>query len=230
MNILLVEDDLTLGPELRDRFSNSGHNATLAKNAAEGEYYAREYPVDICVIDLGLPDKDGLELLTGLRNNGYLKPILILTARDDWETKVDALDYGADDYLTKPFIFEELHARINALIRRSSGLASSIIQAPPLALDIAAHKLEINNAPVSLTAYEYRLLEYLMRNAGEIVSKRALLDYMYPDESDIRDNNVIEVLLNRLRQKLKKSGVKNAIETRRGLGYCFILPCKDFRH
>ncbi len=131
MNILLVEDDPTLGPELRDRFKNSGHNTTLTCNASEGEYYALEYPVDVCVVDLGLPDKDGLELLASLRKSGYSKPILILTARDEWEIKVDALDCGADDYLTKPFIFEELLARINALIRRSSGHASSIIKAPP---------------------------------------------------------------------------------------------------
>lgn len=227
MNILLIEDDANLGPELLDRFKNSGHNTTLARTAAEGEYYATEYPADACVIDLGLPDKDGLTLVSGLRENHYAPPILILTARDEWETKVNALDAGADDYLTKPFIFEELLARLNALVRRSSGLASPVIKAPPITLDIAAHKLTINGEAVPLTAYEYRLLEYLMRNCGEIVSKRALLGYMYPDEADIRDNNVIEVLLNRLRQKLKTYQVDNAIETRRGLGYCFVLPCKN---
>ena len=227
MNILLVEDDLILGPELKRRFQESGHKVNLAATASEGEYYAQEYPIDICVIDLGLPDRDGLELLSRLRKQALSTPVMILTARDEWETKVDALDCGADDYLTKPFIFEELLARLNALVRRSTGLASSIISAPPLKLDIASHTLTANDAPLPLTAYEYRLIEYLMRNAGETISKRQLLNYMYPEDYDIRDNNVIEVLLNRLRQKLKKANVPDAIVTRRGLGYCFSLPCQN---
>ncbi len=176
----------------------------------------------MAIIDLGLPDIPGLEVIRTLRAEDRDFPILILTARGRWQEKVEGLEAGADDYLVKPFQFEELLARLNALLRRSSGWSTPVLQFGSISLDTMSQSLEINGEAVQLTAYEYRVLEYLMLHAGEVVSKTELTERIYEQDYD-RDSNVLEVLLSRLRRKLDPDNRLKPIETLRGRGYCFRL-------
>jgi two-component system, OmpR family, response regulator PhoP len=171
----------------------------------------------VAVIDLGLPKLGGLDLIRRLRAADRRFPILVLTARGNWKDKVEGLEAGADDYLTKPFQMEELQARINALVRRAAGFASPVIGSGPIALDTAKKEVRLNDDPVELTAYEYRVLEYLMLNPGRVVSKTELTDHIYEQDFE-RDSNVIEVFVGRLRKKLDPL---NPIRTVRGQGYRF---------
>ncbi len=192
-----------------------------AATGGEGIYYGLQYPIDLAVIDLGLPDMEGMEVVRRLRREGRKYPILILTARSGWQEKVDGLESGADDYLTKPFHFEELHARMSALYRRSAGHPVPILSNGPLQINTQSQDVLVNGTRRELTAFEYRLLKYFMTHVGKVVSKSELTDYLYTDDQD-RDSNVIEVFVRRLRKKLDPDGQYRLIQTLRGRGYLLV--------
>ncbi|HZW58744.1 MAG TPA: response regulator transcription factor [Woeseiaceae bacterium] len=222
MRLLVIEDDNTLRESLCRQFSALGFGVEQAADGREGLYFALEYPVDLAVVDLGLPELPGLDLIRQAREAGKTFPILILTARDRWQDKVDGLDAGADDYVVKPFHFEEISARVNALLRRSGGWASSVLSAGPVTLDTTRQEVSVNGTPVELTSFEYRIIEHLMIRAGEVISKTELTDRLY-DQDFERDSNVIEVFIGRLRKKLDPDNTIKPIETLRGRGYRFAL-------
>ena len=223
MKILLVEDDRLLNHHLKSILQEESHQVYAAHQAEEALHFAEDYPIDVGIIDLGLPDMDGLTLIRQLRAKQIAFPILILTAREAWEDKVQGLEAGADDYVTKPFQLEEVAARINALVRRASGLASAQIQAPPYQLDLSRKELMVEESPVRLTAFEYQILEFLMRRAGEVVSKETLMFQLYAD-AELRETHTIDVLMGRLRRKMQVEGVEDPITTVRGQGYRFDCP------
>jgi len=225
MKLLLVEDEALLRHHLATRFAEIGHVVDAVDSAEEALYRAAEYHHDIAIIDLGLPGMDGLDLIRQLRSMDRTFPILILTARGNWQDKVEGLSSGADDYVVKPFQFEELEARVNALVRRSSGFVQAQISTGPLVLDLNRRQATVNGDVVPLTAFEYRILEYLMRHHQQVVAKERLIEQLYPDD-DERDPNVIEVLVGRLRRKLEAAGNLRLIETVRGQGYLFTGPCR----
>ena len=218
MRLLIVEDDTALRKSLASNLREQGYTVDEAGDANEGEYFAGEFAVTLAIIDLGLPDRSGTELIEKLRGDGRDFPILILTARDHWEDKVQSLNAGADDYVVKPFNLDELSARINALLRRSAGQARAIINRGPLALDTLTKEVKVNDRAVELTAYEYRVLEMLMMRPGQVIAKAELTDQLY-DQDFERDSNVLEVLISRLRKKLDPDRSLNLIETLRGRVY-----------
>jgi two-component system, OmpR family, response regulator PhoP len=220
MHILIVEDETRLREDLQDRLRNNGYVVDVAANGEEGLYYGQEFPLDLAVIDIGLPKISGLDLVRRFRANGRHFPILILTARRSWQDKVEGLETGADDYLVKPFRFEELQARLNALLRRASGWSKPVIDCGPVSLDTGRQTLAVAGDSVELTAFEYRVLEYLMLHAGQVVSKAELTDNIYDQDFD-RNSNVLEVFVGRLRRKLDPDNRINPIETLRGRGYRF---------
>ncbi len=222
MRLLLIEDETPLLEQLAGQLERKGYAVEQAANGTEGLYLGRELPVDLAIVDIGLPDISGMDVIRSLRGEGYAFPILILTARGRWQEKVEGLEAGADDYLVKPFQFEELLARLNALLRRSGGWATPVLQFDGISLDTASQQLSVEGSEVVLTAYEYRVLEYLMLHAGEVISKTELTEHIYEQDYD-RDSNVLEVLLSRLRRKLDPENRIRPIETLRGRGYCFRL-------
>lgn len=226
MKLLIVEDEALLRHHLASRLGEQGHVVDGVGDAREALYRAAEYHHDLAVIDLGLPGVSGLELIRQLRSMGKTFPILILTARGGWQDKVEGLACGADDYVVKPFQFEELEARLNALLRRSAGFVQSTIDAGPLRLDLNRRQALVADQDVQLTAYEYRILEYLMRHHQQVVAKERLIEQLYPDDEE-RDPNVIEVLVGRLRRKLElaRNGFR-PIQTIRGQGYLFNERCR----
>lgn len=223
MRILVVEDELSLQQQLADTLRAQDYVVDVASDGEEGLYFGQEYPVDLAIVDLGLPKLDGVELIKRLRTDGHSYPILILTARNRWQEKVEGLESGADDYLTKPFHPEELSARIKVLLRRAVGLADSSLVCGPIKIDTSSKQVFLNDEPITITAYEYRLLSYLMMHTGKVLSKRELVDHIY-EEDDDRDSNTIEVFMRRLRKKLDADGELNPIETQRGRGYRFRIP------
>ena len=218
MRVLVLEDEPVLREMLARRLREAGLVVDTAADGVEGEYAGREFPIDLAVVDLGLPGKSGLDVIRAWRAAGSAFPILVLTARDRWQEKVEALQAGADDYVTKPFQFEEVHARMQALLRRAGGWSQPVLRSGPLQLDPRAQQVTVEGQPVELTAFEYRLLEYLMLHAGQVVSKSELTDKLYEQDYD-RDSNVIEVFVGRLRRKLDPDGRFQPIETLRGRGY-----------
>lgn len=218
MRVLVVEDEPILCQQIQQYFANKGFAVDVANNGAEGFYAGKEYPVDIAVIDIGLPDFSGVELIKKLRQEDIAYPILILTARSRWQEKVEGLDAGADDYLVKPFHYEELLARVNALIRRSAGNAHPVLTFKNIELDSVSQDVFVDQQRLELTAYEYKVLEYLMFHQGEVISKATLSEHIYDEDFD-RDSNVLEVFIGRLRKKLDPDGKNNPIETLRGRGY-----------
>ncbi|HHI92371.1 MAG TPA: response regulator transcription factor [Gammaproteobacteria bacterium] len=222
MRVLIVEDEEQLRTQLVLRLRQEGFAVDAAADGREGLFFGKEYPIDVGVIDLGLPEIYGIEMIRQLRAAGRDFPILILTARDRWQDKVEGLDAGGDDYLVKPFHMEELIARIRALLRRAVGWTQSVVVFEPLTLDSLAQKVTMYGRPVELTAYEYRVLEYLIVRAGQVVSKAELTEHIYDQDFD-RDSNVIEVFVGRLRRKLDPQNSLSIIETLRGRGYCFSL-------
>ena len=201
---------------------DAGFIVDMASNGEKGLYFGLEFDYDVAVIDLGLPKMDGIDLISELRKQNRAFPILILTARRDWQDKVTGLEAGADDYLTKPFHLEELKARLDALIRRAAGYASPVIERGPLRLDVGAKEAHLHGEAMELTAFEYRVLEYLVMNPTRVVSKAELTEHLYEQDFD-RDSNVIEVFIGRLRRKLDPDGTLRPIRTMRGAGYRFSL-------
>jgi len=222
MRILVIEDEPALRAHLVARLRHEGFQVDPSGDGDEGFYLASEYPCDAVVLDLGLPGMPGLTLLRRLRAAGNRLPVLVLTARGRWQDKVEGLEAGADDYLAKPFAMEELLARLRALLRRAAGATDQTLVRGPVRLDRAGQQVWVRNAPVELTAFEFRLLERLMSQPGRVLSKRELADYLYPHDED-RDSNVLEVLVGRLRRKLDPDGRLAPIETLRGRGYRFVL-------
>lgn len=223
MRILLIEDEIHLREQIIQQLQQQNLTVDAAKDGEEGLYLGLEYPYDVAIIDLGLPKVPGIEVIKQLRSAGKDFPIIILTARGRWQDKVEGLEAGADDYLVKPFHFEELSARLNALARRSSGWASSVFQCGSISLDPSSQEVKRDNTVIELTAYEYRLLHYMFLHAGETLSKTELTEHIYEQDYD-RDSNVIEVFIKRLRDKLDPDKTLNPIETLRGRGYKLILP------
>jgi len=224
MRILVIEDEFRLQNQIRQQLEAAGYMVDTCSNGDEGLFLTTEYPLDAAIIDIGLPGKSGLEIIKALRERGSLLPILILTARSSWQDKVQGLEMGADDYLTKPFQMEELQARVKALLRRSTGIPQTFLKCGPITLDVTAQSVTVNGQDIELTSFEYRLLEELVRHHGEVLSKHTLADYLYPHDED-RDSNVLEVMVGRLRRKLDPDGTLNPIETMRGRGYRFTLEC-----
>ena len=218
MKILVVEDEKSLREQLRRQLQEKGYSVEIAADGEEGLYIATEYPLDLAVVDLGLPKLSGVDLIRRLRADGREYPVLILTARGAWQDKVEGLEAGADDYLVKPFHIEELFARLNALLRRAAGHATPVIACGPLSLDTARQVVELGGEPVELTAYEYKVMEYLVLHRDKVISKTELTEHLYDQDFD-RDSNVLEVFVRRLRKKLDPEGTLTPIVTLRGRGY-----------
>jgi two-component system response regulator PhoP len=224
--LLVVEDEARLRQQLEERLRAAGYAVDSAADGEDGLHLGRENPIDLAVVDLGLPKLSGIEIIRRWRAAGRGFPVLILTARGRWQDKVEGLNAGADDYLTKPFEGEELLARINALLRRAAGVARPVLRCGPITLDTAAHRVAVDGADLELTAYEYKVLEYLMLHRGQVVSKTELTEHVYDQDFD-RDSNVIEVFIGRLRRKLDPKNRYRPVETLRGRGYRFTLECGD---
>jgi len=222
MRALVVEDEATLREALRRDLVAAGFTVDVAVDGEEGLFAGCEYPIDVAIIDLGLPKLPGLDLIRRLRARDRRFPILILTARDRWQDKVEGLDAGADDYVAKPFHFAEVLARLQALLRRSGGWATSSLSCGPIVLDTRSQTVTVSGAPLDLTTFEYRILEHLMLKAGEVISKTDLTEQLYEQDFE-RDSNVIEVFIGRLRRKLDPDDKLQPIETLRGRGYRFAL-------
>jgi two-component system, OmpR family, response regulator PhoP len=223
MRVLVVEDEAALRETLKTGLAAAGFTVDEAADGNEGLFAGSEYPLDVAIVDLGLPGLGGLEVIRRLRAARKTYPILILTARDNWQDKVEGLQAGADDYVAKPFHFEEVLARVQALLRRSGGWASPLLRCGPVELDTRAQTVRVSGAAVELTTFEYRILEHLMLRAGDVISKTELTERLY-DQDFERDSNVIEVLVGRLRRKLDPQEQLRPIETLRGRGYRFALP------
>jgi two-component system response regulator PhoP len=218
MRLLLVEDDLRLQDSLADTLREAGFAVDVSGDGVEGLYYGEEFPIDLAIIDLGLPGMSGLDLIRRLRQSDRTFPILILTARSEWQDKVTGLEAGADDYLTKPFHPEELKARVAALLRRSAGHSQPAVGFGPLKVDLSSQRVALDGEEIELTTYEYKVLEYLVLHPGEVVTKSTLSEHIYEEDAD-RDSNVIEVFIGRLRRKIDPRGELKPIETLRGRGY-----------
>ena len=222
MRLLLIEDDAILRLGLKRQLEADGYRVDLAVDGEDGLFQAREYPLDLAIVDLGLPKVNGLTVVQTLRAEGRTLPILILTARGSWQDKVTGLEAGADDYLVKPFEYPELAARVKALLRRSLKATSDVLTLGALSIDFSAQTARLNDQALELTTFEYRVLELLVRERARVVSKQELSDYLYPRDED-RDSNVLAVLVGRLRRKLDPDGLLNPIETLRGRGYRFVM-------
>jgi two-component system response regulator PhoP len=222
MRVLVVEDDPRLLETLTRQLRKAGFAVDASADGREGLYLGEEFPVDLAIIDLGLPELPGLELIRRLRSNGRDFPILVLTARSEWQDKVEGLEAGADDYLTKPFHIEELMARINALLRRAGGHAQPEVHLGPISVDLTGQRVFREGEEIELTTYEYKVLQFLLMHPGEVVTKTRLSEHIYEEDAD-RDSNVIEVFIGRLRRKLDPAGELQPIETLRGRGYRLAL-------
>lgn len=222
MRLLVVEDEELLREQLHDYLRGLGYTVDVCGDGEEGLYLGEENPYDLAIVDIGLPKLDGISLIKELRERQLAYPILILTARGSWQDKVEGLEAGGDDYLVKPFHNEELRARVNALLRRSSGHATPIFEFGPIQLDTAAKTVSVNKQLLELTSYEYNTLEYLAHHAGKVISKSELTEHLYAQDFD-RDSNVIEVFVGRLRKKLDPDGDLKPIATVRGQGYRFTV-------
>ncbi len=219
MRILVVEDDAALGDQVIEALSGSGYAADLARDGEEGGFLGETEPYDAVVLDLGLPNVDGLTVLRRWRKSGVAVPVIVLTARGHWHEKVEGIDAGADDYLTKPFRMEELQARVRALIRRAHGHASPDLSCGPILVDTRTARVTVDGAQITLTAHEYRVLTYLLMKQGQVVTRTELTEHIYAQDFD-RDSNTIEVFVARLRKKLGDG----LITTVRGLGYRIEAP------
>lgn len=226
MRILVIEDEAQLRNQIREQLQSAGYAVDVAEDGREGLFMGQEYPFDLAVVDLGLPQMSGIEVIQNWRGNGRQFPVLILTARGRWQDKVEGLEAGADDYVVKPFHHEELLARVKALLRRAAGGSQPVFQCGPLSIDTSSQRVLVHGNELDLTAYEYRVIEYFVMNPGKVISKTELTEHIYDQDFD-RDSNVIEVFIGRLRKKLDPEGDIKPIETLRGRGYRFNLECAD---
>ncbi len=222
MRILIIEDEAALRQQLVTQMKEESFAVDQCATGEEGLYLGNETAYDVVIVDVGLPGISGLEVIQSWREKGRVFPVMILTARGRWQEKVEGLETGADDYLVKPFQMEELVARVRALLRRASGQAKSIIEAGPLSLNTSSQEVLVDGSPIELTAYEYKVLEFLMLHANSVVSKTLLTEHIYAQDFD-RDSNVIEVFVGRLRKKIDPKDVIKPIETLRGRGYRFSI-------
>lgn len=219
MRLLVVEDDRNLNRQLAEAFAEAEYVVDTAFDGLEGHHLGDTEPYDAVVLDIGLPEIDGITVLEKWRRAGRTMPVLLLTARDRWSDKVAGIDAGADDYVAKPFHMEEVLARVRALVRRAAGRATNEMTAGPVTLDTRAGRVTLDGRAVKLTSHEYRLLAYLMLHQGRVVSRTELVEHLYDQDFD-RDSNTIEVFVGRLRKKLGDA----VIETVRGLGYTVGRP------
>lgn len=226
MRLLLVEDEPTLRNNLQQYLIRNSYSVDSAEDGREGEFLGTEHPYDVAIIDIGLPEINGIELIRILRKKNKTYPILILTARGSWQDKVEGLETGADDYLVKPFQNEELLARLNALTRRSKGHASPELHFGPLCINTASKSVKVEHQTIALTQYEYNTLEYLALNKNRVISKTELTEHLYDQDFDL-DSNVIEVLVGRLRKKIDPTSTLKPITTLRGQGYRLDLNDND---
>lgn len=224
MRILIVEDEPTLGQQLKNTLEQNGYAVDLSTDGEDGHFMGSSEDYDAVILDLGLPKIDGVSVLKSWRKEGKAFPVLILTARDQWSEKVAGFDAGADDYLTKPFITEELLARLRALLRRATGHSAATLECGKLMVDTRAARATVNGEPIKLTAHEYRVLSYLMHHQGRVVPRTELVEHIYDQDFD-RDSNTIEVFIGRLRRKIGQ----DRIQTERGLGYRLIVPDEEAR-
>jgi two-component system OmpR family response regulator len=222
MRVLVVEDDKNLREQLSGALADAGYTVDTADNGEDGQFLGETEPYDLAILDLGLPKVDGLSVLKAWRQDGRSMPVLILSARDRWSEKVEGLDLGANDYVTKPFHMGELLARVRANVRRQTEHTSSTIEVGDLRLNSATGQVTVNGAPVKLTAYQYKVLDYLMHHAGRIVSRTELTEKIYSQDHE-RDSNTIEVFIGILRRKIGS----NRILTEKGLGYRLIDPAAE---
>lgn len=218
MRLLLIEDDPQLQNNLTAKLIQEKYSVDVASDGEDGLFQASEHAYDAAIVDVGLPKLDGISVIKAIRSQGITFPILVLTARDHWQDKVNGLEAGADDYVTKPFHPEELVARLNALIRRSAGKASPVIENGPLALNTSTQQVHMNGKLINLSGSEYKLIEYFMHHIDEVMSKTTLTEHIYDQYFDL-DSNVIEVFIRRLRKKLDPDNTLKIIETLRGQGY-----------
>lgn len=223
MRVLVIEDENHILEQIAGQLRRDGYAVDTAANGRDGVHLGKEFDFDAAIVDLGLPDISGIEVIEQLRAAQRKFPVLILTARDRWQDKVAGLESGADDYLTKPFHMEELRARLRALLRRAVGQAQTVLRSGAIMLNLSSHEVHVSDTPIELTAFEYKALEYLMLHAGAVVSKTQLTEHLYDLDSD-RDSNVIEVFIGRLRRKLDPDNSCQPIETLRGQGYRFRAP------
>lgn len=226
MRLLLVEDEPQLRDNLHQQLAKSDYSVDSAADGQEGLYLGTEHPYDVAVIDIGLPKINGIDLIKQLRSQDIDFPILILTARGQWQDKVAGLEAGADDYLVKPFHTEELRARLNALTRRAKGHASPELHYGPLTINTASKQVSVNGETITLTQYEYNTLEYLALNYQKVISKTELTEHLYDQDFDL-DSNVIEVLIGRLRKKMDPGNQIKPIKTLRGQGYKLALEAEQ---
>lgn len=218
MRLLIIEDEPNLREQLQQYLQKQGYAVDVAEDGRAGLFMGREYPFDLAIVDLGLPKLSGIEVIQQWRELGKTFPILILTARGKWQDKVEGLEAGADDYLVKPFHNEELLARTRALLRRSAGVSQPTINFGPITINTSRQSVALDDEELELTAYEYKVVEYLVMNPDKVVSKTELTEHIYDQDFD-RDSNVIEVFVGRLRKKLDPDGELKPIETLRGRGY-----------
>ncbi len=218
MKILVIEDDPTVGEFMRRGFEEQRWQADLIANGADGERMALSQPYDLLVLDMRLPGRNGLDVLRSLRAKGFERPVLVLTAQDAVDAKVETLRAGADDYVTKPFAFEELLARVEALSRRPRALASPLLRVAELELDQGTHEVRRAGEPIELTPKEFAVLEYLMRHAGRVMSRTLITEYAWGYHFD-PGTNIVDVVINHLRKKIDARHDKKLITTVRGVGY-----------
>ncbi len=214
MRVLVVEDEAALSRQLARALGEGGYAVDCAADGEEADFLARTEEYDAVILDLGLPRVDGLTLLRGWRETGLAVPVLVLTARGSWHEKVQGIDEGADDYVSKPFRMEELLARLRGLIRRATGRVQPALRCGPIVVDPRLARVTRDGVPVKLTGHEFRVLSYLLHHRDRVVSQGELTEHIYAQDAS-RDSNTIEVFIARLRRKLGPA----VIETVRGLGY-----------
>lgn len=222
MRLLVVEDDRHLSAQIQQQLVAAGFAVDLAHDGREGLFLGREYDYDAAIIDLGLPEMSGMDVIRSLRAEQRQFPIIVLTARHHWQDKVEGLEAGADDYVVKPFDFPELKARLQAVIRRAAGFTHAVMTFGDLCIDNHQQRVTLGGEPLTLTSYEYNTLLYFAHHPGKVISKSELTDHLYDQDYD-RDSNVIEVFVGRLRKKIDPDGRRKPISTLRGQGYRFEL-------
>jgi two-component system OmpR family response regulator len=222
MRVLVVEDDRNLREQLVSALGDAGYAVDSAPDGEEGQFLGETEPYDLVILDLGLPKVDGMTILKSWRAQGRSMPVLILSARDRWSEKVEGLDLGANDYLTKPFHMGELLARVRANVRRMTDHASAVLECGDLALNTATGQVTVAGQPVKLTAYQFKVLDYLMHHRGRIVSRSELIEKIYAQDHE-RDSNTIEVFIGILRRKIGN----DRIVTEKGLGYRLVDPAQS---